>query len=278
MTEFGHIFLAQNSDIDYVRQAYALALSIKKNNKINNTCLVTNDKVPLNYSHAFDHIIQVPWGDAAGDSIWKIENRWKLIYATPFKYNLVYDTDMLVLTSNDHWWNFLENKSLVFTSNIYDYRGNIIKDNFYRRTFEENNLPNLYFGLHYFKKDRTAFEFYKWLEVIVKNWKHTYAKYTPEKTQKFCSMDVSSAIAVKLLDAKDQCIIDSATPSFTHMKPAIQGWGEFSEQWTNEVSSTFTTDCNLKVANCLQTGVFHYTEDQFLTDDIIRKLEVANGR
>jgi hypothetical protein len=29
----GHIFLAQNSDVDYVRQACALALTIKKYNK-----------------------------------------------------------------------------------------------------------------------------------------------------------------------------------------------------------------------------------------------------
>ncbi len=60
----GHIFVAQNSNVDYVRQAYALALSIKKNNKLyRETCLITNNEVPESYRHAFDHILPIPWGE-----------------------------------------------------------------------------------------------------------------------------------------------------------------------------------------------------------------------
>jgi hypothetical protein len=87
----GHIFLAQNSDVDYVRQACALALTIKKYNKHNETCLITNDPVPPLYRHAFDHIVPIPWGDSAIGSAWKIENRWKIIHASPFKENIVYE-------------------------------------------------------------------------------------------------------------------------------------------------------------------------------------------
>ena len=54
----GHVFLAQNSDVDYVNQAYALALSIKHNNTINQTCLITNNTVPHEYRHAFDHVVE----------------------------------------------------------------------------------------------------------------------------------------------------------------------------------------------------------------------------
>ena len=54
----GHVFLAQNSNVNYVTQAYALALSIKLNNKQHNqTCLITNDTVPDDYRHTFDHIL-----------------------------------------------------------------------------------------------------------------------------------------------------------------------------------------------------------------------------
>jgi hypothetical protein len=70
MTTKGHIFLAQNSDVDYVRQAYALALSIKKHNtQYNKTCIVTNDPVPEEYKHAFDYIVDIPWGDQAVNSV-----------------------------------------------------------------------------------------------------------------------------------------------------------------------------------------------------------------
>jgi len=272
----GHLFLAQNGDINYVRQAYALALSIKSNNRYNQTCLVTNDEVPFEYAKAFDHIVKIPWSDAAKDSLWKIENRWKLIYVTPFKHNIVYDTDMLVLTSNDHWWNFLEEKDLVFTNSVSDYRGNTISDDHYRKMFTANELPNIYFGLHYFKKSARAFEFYKWLEMVVKNWKLCYNKYAPVKNQGFCSMDVSSAIAVKLLNCEDECMFKCLSPSFTHMKPALQQWSPVPNKWTNHSVVTFDKNLQLTISNCLQTGVFHYTEDEFLTDDIIVKLEQAN--
>lgn len=271
--DVGHIFLAQNSDVDYVRQAYALALSIKANNIHNQTCIITNDDIPFEYAKAFDHVVKIPWGDAAARSEWKIENRWKLIYATPFRHNLVYDTDMLVLTPTDNWWKFLMQKDIVFTTSIFDYRNNKINNDYYRKMFTANKLPNLYFGLHYFKKTELAFEFYKWLEIIVKNWKLFYSKFAPAQSQNFCSIDVSAAIAIKILGIESECIFDCITPSFTHMKPAIQGWSPVPNKWIDNVSYTFDKDLQLKISNCLQTGVFHYTENDFLTDDIIYKLE-----
>ena len=40
----GFLVLAQNSDVDYVRQAYALALSIKATQPtINNISIITNE-------------------------------------------------------------------------------------------------------------------------------------------------------------------------------------------------------------------------------------------
>lgn len=270
----GHLIFAQNSDIDYVRQAYALALSIKQHNKINNVCLMTNDSVPFEYTKAFDHIVSIPWGDAAEKSEWKIENRWKIIYASPYQETLVYDSDMLVCSSNDHWWDYLENKNIALTGNVQTYKGEIVTNNFYRKSFVENNLPDLYFGIHYIKKNRQSYEFYKWLEIIVKNWKKFYSIYTPNSTQKFCSMDVSSAIATAILDSKEEFTTGNPL-TFTHMKPAIQNWHDIPETWQSATSVQFTDGAELKISNFLQTGVFHYTENDFLTDDIIKKLEAV---
>ncbi len=270
----GHLIFAQNSDIDYVRQAYALALSIKQHNKINNVCLMTNDSVPFEYTKAFDHIVSIPWGDAAEKSEWKIENRWKIIYASPYQETLVYDSDMLVCSSNDHWWDYLENKNIALAGNVQTYKGEIVTNNFYRKSFVENNLPDLYFGIHYIKKNKRSYEFYKWLEIIVKNWKQYYSIYTPNNPQKFCSMDVSSAIAATILDAKEE--FGTGNPlTFTHMKPAIQNWHDIPDTWQSATTMQFTDHADLKISNFLQTGVFHYTENDFLTDDIIKKLEAV---
>jgi hypothetical protein len=268
----GHVFLAQNSDVDYVAQAYALALSIKHSNKINNqTCLITNNTVPYEYRHAFDHVVDIPWKDNAKDSKWKIENRWKIINASPFKESLVYDTDMLLLSSNDHWWDFLKNTDVSLTANVVDYKGRVIENDFYRKTFTANNLPNVYVGVHYFKKNKRAFEFYKWLEIITKNYEEFYDRFLPNHKQRFCSMDVNAALAVKFMQAEGEFLNSPIT--FTHMKPAIQGWQTTPNSWKNIVGSYFNRDKTLIVGNFLQLGVFHYTEDMFLTKDIIEILE-----
>lgn len=268
----GHVFLAQNSDVDYVRQACALALTIKKHNTVNETCIITNDPIPKEYEYLFDHIVPIPWTDAALDSAWKIENRWKIIHATPFKENLVYDTDMLMLNTNDHWWDYFKGQSLVFTTDVVDYTGNTIVNDFYRKTFTANNLANIYTGCFYLKKDAVSFEFFKWLQLIVQNWKEFYKIHLTTSPQKFLSIDVSAALAFNFMDNNQSISIGSHVPRFTHMKPAIQGWKNVPSTWCNSVHSYVTDDGKLKVGGIVQQGLFHYVEDQFLTDEILLKL------
>ena len=75
----GFVILVQNTaEVDYLKQAYALALSIRiSQHTVKNVSLVTNDDVPEQYKHAFEHIIPIPWMDYT-DSRYKAENRWKL--------------------------------------------------------------------------------------------------------------------------------------------------------------------------------------------------------
>ena len=276
MSNRGHLFFAQNSGVDYVTQAYIAALMIKKFNKYNKTCLVTNDIVPMKYLKAFDKIETIPWSDDAAQSDWKIENRWKLIHVSPFDETLVYDTDMLLLSSNDHWWDYLKSQSVSLTSKVVNYKNNIIQDTVYRKTFIDNTLPNVYFGLHFFKKNRRAYEFYKWLEIIVKNWRLFYNEHTLNNTQKFCSMDVTAAIATKIMNAEEE--FSTANPlTFVHMKSAIQGWYPAPATWQSAVSVHLNHKLELRINNFLQQGVFHYTEDNFLTENIFKTVEASCG-
>lgn len=267
----GHVIFAQNSNVNYVRQAYALALSIKKYNKINQVCLITNDSIPIDYIKVFDHIVTIPWGDMSKDSEWKIENRWKIIYCTPFKENIVYDSDMILLSSNDHYWYHLENYNVALTENVVNYKGKRIscKNNPYRKVFESNDLPDIYFGMHYFKKNQVGFEFYKWLEVIIKNWNDFAKKYTKINIQNSPSLDVAASLALLFGEFKTANDI----LSFTHMKPLLQGWESNTlENWHTFITHYINSDFRLFVGNHLQSGVFHYIEDEFLTDKIIESL------
>ena len=273
----GFCLLAQNnSKTDYVRQAYALALSLHLYNKDQKISLITNDIVPKEWQSVFDQIIPIPWTDSAEDSEWKIENRWKVYHASPYDETIVLEADMLITSDITHWWNELGKQDLFFVSNVRTYRDEVITNRYYRKTFDANELPNLYSALHYFKKGDTAKEFYNLLEIIVNNWALFYSKYAPNEYQKWCSIDLSAAIASKILGNERDITNPNSFITFTHMKPLIQGWYNKPEKWTPVLGKYFTDEHNLFLGNYLQTRVLHYVEDSFLTDELIEKLE--NGK
>jgi hypothetical protein len=267
----GIVVLAQNNKkTNYVLQACLLAMSLKATNPNTKISIITNNRVPAVYKSLFDKIIKIPWSDAAKKSEWKVENRWKVYHVTPYNETMVLDTDMLVLQDIDSWWKFLSKYELFFTSNVQTYRGELVTDDFYRKTFTINNLPNLYSGLYYFKKCNKAHEFFVWLELVINNWELFYSKHASEYYNKWLSLDVSTAIVSKILDNDNEITNKrSKIPTFTHMKPKIQGWNEKLERWQDAVGVYITDDCKLKIGNYYQYGIFHYTEDSFVTDDII---------
>ena len=54
----------------------------------------------------------------------------------------------------------------------------------------------------------------------------------------------------------------------------IQGWSTpNSNSWQRIVGTYFTKDCELKIGNFQQHGIFHYTEKDFLTDEIVNTYE-----
>ena len=68
----GYLVIAQNTKdsdgntINYIRMAYALALSIKHTQKgVNNVsvAVINKEDVPKHYRHVFDEIIELPFFD-----------------------------------------------------------------------------------------------------------------------------------------------------------------------------------------------------------------------
>lgn len=269
----GIIVLAQNSnDNDYVLQACLLAMSIKHTNPNTKISVITNDEVKEEYISLFDNIIPIPYGDDAANSDWKIENRWKIYHASPYDQTIVMDTDMLVLQNLNSWWNFLSKYELFFTSKVYTYRGNLVTDDFYRKAFTANNLPNLYTGFHYFEKSTFAHEFYKWMELITQNWQLFYGQYVKEFYPSHPSMDITAAITAKILDCETEVTNTQAKyPSFTHMKTKIQDWTESKMSWQNNVSTYIDRDCKIRLGNYIQDGILHYTENNFVTIKILER-------
>lgn len=274
----GFVVLAQNTDdVDYVRQAYALALSIKHTqSSVKDISIITSDSVPSEYRSVFDQIVDIPWGDASSASRFKVENRWKIYHASPYDETIVLDTDMLVLDDLSNFWETFGNYDVYYTGKVLDYRNKIVTSDYYRKAFTSNHLPNLYSGLHYFKKSDFAKEFYSWIELITNNWELFYGKFVSEHYPDRASMDVTAALAAKIMQVEDAVTNTRSDPvTFTHMKSRIQGWATPTDSWMQSVAVYFDSACKMKIGNFQQQGIFHYTEKQFLTDDMITKLEAA---
>ena len=277
----GFLIFAKNKDsVDYLEQAYALALSIKYSQLfVKNVSIVTSDKVPKNYKHAFDKIIPTPWVDEFTNSRYATEHRWKLYHVSPYEETIVLDADMLFLEDISTWWDYLSNYDLKVCSRIKNYKLEIVKDKLHRKTFIANHLSEPYMALHYFKKSDIAHDFYKTLEFVCNNWEWCWNKFAPIEYQNFCSLDLATAVAIEILMCHD-IIFDRYSPlEFIHMKPHLQGWDNHSKNWQDVISSVLNTKGDLVVGNIKQSKLFHYTEKDFITPKLLNRLEdLANGK
>lgn len=271
----GYLIYAENTDnVDYVQQAYALALSIKATQKeVKSVSIVTNSEITSDeYKEVFDHIIPIPWYDKQG-GILSAEHRWKLYHVTPYDETIVLDADMLMIQDVSDWWWYTQNRDLLFCSKTLNYKGEIINDSIYRKTFTENQLPNTHFALHYFRKSKQAEYFYKALEFVVNNWAWCYGKFAPEQYQNWLSMDLAAAIALEMT-GYCECADECSPFRFIHMKPGVQDWIPVPERWTTTIPHIYTKDGEFIVANIKQHHLFHYVEKDFVKDgNIITKLK-----
>ena len=81
----GFIWFAQNnSTTDYIELSKLLASSIKKRNKHNKVCIIT-DKVVEHKE--FDKIVILK-NDYSKEQEWKMDNEWQVFNLTPFKYTI----------------------------------------------------------------------------------------------------------------------------------------------------------------------------------------------
>lgn len=276
----GFLVIAQNNDTtDYVTQAYMLALSIKYSQKtVKNISLITNNNVPEKYKSVFDEIIAIPFNDDAANSNWKVENRWKLYYASPYYETIVLDTDMLLLEDISVWWNHCSMYDIKFCSKIKNYKLDVVEiDTAHRKTFIENQLPNVYFALHYFKKSELAENFYKVLEFVVNNWELCWTEFAPKEYQNWLSIDLAAAIAIEITGINSLAYDKHCPLEFIHMKVPIQGWPRLSTSWRDNVFWNLDNSGKLVVGNIIQGKLFHYVEKDFASQQTIKILEKLNG-
>lgn len=277
----GYLVLAQNSKKeDYLRLAYGLALSIKNSQStVNDICLATDvplNRIPQKYKDVFDDIVPIPWSDHAAGSKWKIENKWKYYYMTPYDETVILDADMVFPEDISHWWNILSQRDIWIANSPRTFKGDVITSTRFREAFVSNKLPNVYTAFMYFKKSELASELFKMVEIIFNNWEKFYYEYMDENRPKHLSGDVAYALAIQLLGIENECIGNlEHLPTFVHMKGQLQGIDErmITENWTQNIPTYFDDNGRFKIGSYQQIYPFHYHVKEWLTDEIIETLE-----
>lgn len=271
---FGYLLIiSENTDVDYLQLAYALALSIKNTQKpgYDQVALVTNNKSAvgkLKSAWVFDHVIE--WDQ---ETFW--DGRSWMDKLTPFDNTVCLDVDMLFLRDYSHWIDyFIDNTELYVANKAYTYRGETITGDDYRRTFTRNQLPNLYSFYTFFKKDsELAEQFFTLGRHIIKNPIEFSNNFLSELKPKVVGTDEAFALSAKILDIADDIAYDLEFPKVVHLKPLIQNWPWPANNWSDHVGFYFNRQGNLKIGNYQQYDIVHYVEKDKVTPEMINILE-----
>lgn len=271
---FGYLLVvSSNKSIDYLKMAYALALNIKITQKpgYDKIALVVDDVSLIENCKSkwvFDHVIA--WNQ---ETFW--DGRSWMDRLTPFENTVCLDVDMLFLRDTSHWVDyFIENSDLYLSNRSYTYRGEMTKDDWYRKTFRENNLPNLYSFYTFFKRESNiSKEFFSLSRHITRYPKEFSNIFLSNCKPKVVGTDEAFALASQILGIDDEISYDLDFPKIVHMKPMIQNWPWPADSWSDHVGFYFNKKSKLKIANYEQIDVVHYVEKDCITDEYISILE-----
>lgn len=271
---FGYlIVISKNDEVDYLKLAYALALSIKNTQKpgYDNIALITDDVQSvkkLNSPWVFNRVIK-----------WDKEKHWDgrsfMDELTPWEYTVCLDADMLFLRDYSHWIDyFVENNELYVANQAYTYRGEMVVDDHYRRAFTRNELPNLYSFYTFFKKDsQQAKEFFELGRYIIKNPEDFKNLYLKNHKPKVIGTDEAFALASKILDISDDIAYELDFPKVVHLKPMVQKWPWPADKVSDHVGFYLDLSGQLKIGSYQQDKIIHYNEKSLITDEVVNILE-----
>jgi len=271
---FGYLIVVSSSEtVDYLRLAYVLALSIKNTQKegYDKVALVIDDKTKidkLTSPWVFDQVIQ--WDQ---EKFW--DGRSWMDQLTPWDHTVCLDADMIFVRDYSHWIDyFVENSELFIPSSAYTYRNQLIVDDYYRKTFTYNQLPNLYSFYTFFKKDcALCEEFFTLGRYIIKYSNEFKNAYLKNRKPIILGTDEAFSLSASILGIENIITYDLEFPRVVHMKPMIQDWPWPADNWTDHVGCYINADGKIKIGNYQQTNIVHYVEKQLITDEIINIFE-----
>jgi|694.fasta_scaffold05907_13 hypothetical protein len=259
----GYFTFAQNTEsVNYLELAYAQAASIKQTQKINKYAVAVDSEtkklITDKHQKVFDYVVDIvdPVANAMG-------NEWQAWQLTPFKETIKLESDILFTTNVDHWWTGLRLQEVCFTTKVRDYFGRVSKDRSYRKFFDENNLPDVYTGMYYFRFGQQSLKLFQLAFAIYSNWEY-FRDNLKNCREELPSTDVVFAIAARLLGV-ELCTNPALDyPSFVHMKGSVNHLHS-SANWQNILQHELN-GTELTINFNRQLWPVHYYQKDFINE------------
>jgi len=248
----GFVIMAQDTEkVSYTACANVLRNSILRVMPNANITIITTN--------------MLPYGDLAIDSDWKLINDWQVYEASPYDYTIKLEADMYIPRNIDHWWDILQNKDIVVSSNIRNFKQEISDVRFYRRFIDDNKLPDVYNAITYFKKSKSSQDFFNLVREIFTNWEE-YKKILQCNPQEIATTDWVYSLACHIMGIEKTTLPTFTEMSMVHMKQHINK--TVSEDWTD----SFVYEClpnQIRVQTIPQQYPFHYHVKNFCDKIIV---------
>ena len=194
----------------------------------------------------------LPYGDQGG---WA--NDWQMFAVSPYRQTIKLEADMLAAGPIDHWWTLFENRDVVISQGARSFYDQPAESRFYRKVFDQNNLPDVYNAITYWRLSTTAKDFFALVRSIFEQW-NDY-----KKLLKFAedgpSTDVVYAMAAQILGPDQVTLPAGIGPTIVHMKRHINPIQ--TDDWTQEL--IWESD-PVRINTVAQWGFVHYYQKEWL--------------
>ena len=230
LAERGYIIPAIGDE--YVSCAELLAQSILQFHPDANITILTRE--------------MLPFGDQGG-----FANDWQVFHASPYRQTIKLEADMIAASFIDHWWTLFERRDVVISQGARSFYGEPAESRYYRKIFDQNNLPDVYNAITYWRLSHTAKEFFNLVKNIFTHWPdyRTLLKFPDEMP----TTDVVYAMAAVILGPERVTLPVGLGPTIVHMKRHINPIQ--TDDWTKEL----TWEANpLRINTVAQWGLVHY--------------------
>jgi hypothetical protein len=209
----------------------------------------------------------LPYGDQAPDTNWKLQNDWQVYEVSPYEYTIKLESDMYLPKSIEYWWEILESRDIVVNTKIRNVKQELTSIMPYRNFIVDNNLPNAYNAITYFRKSKLAERFFNIVRNVFENWEE-YKSILKCNRDEIATTDWAYALACHILGEENTTLPQFNDFSMVHMKQFINNLP--SEKWTDtfvpELSPT-----SFRINTIAQMHPVHYHLKEF-ANTILEKI------